>query len=78
MENPTLIIDNLLIRVPGLTPDRARSLGREIGRLLAADPPAVTQSRQLGALSLKLEAAESDGHDKLAAQIAGAVRRGVR
>jgi hypothetical protein len=77
METPKLIIDNLLITVPGLSAGQARSLGRDAGRLLASDPPAVKQSRHLGALTLKLQVADIDDPARLAARIAGAIRRGV-
>lgn len=77
MAEPALTIRDLRLRVPGLGREEARRLGEAVARELAANPPAASGPRQLGALDLRVPGAAAGGTQQLASQIAASLRRSL-
>lgn len=78
MPEPALTIRDLRIRVPGLGREEARRLGEAVARELAANPPAVSGPRQLGALDLRVHGTAAGGTQQLASQIAASLRHSLQ
>ncbi|MBZ4420169.1 hypothetical protein [Myxococcus sp. RHSTA-1-4] len=77
MADERVVIEELVLRVPGLGADEARLLAADVaervGRGLASAPP----SRSLGALELKVSVPRGMDRARLAEHLAGAILRGV-
>ncbi len=74
-KSPTVRIDKLHLRVPGLTPDQARRLGTLVAQRLAASPPVSKGSRVISAISVRLRTRGTGTPDQIADDIVGHVRR---
>jgi hypothetical protein len=70
MPGETVRIDELHLRVPGLSADEARRLGEEVARRVADALPVEGRVEHLGALDLRLTVAYGTPRDRLAAEIA--------
>lgn len=55
MNPPTLRIDELSLRVPGLNPRDAQRFAEQVAQQLAAQLPGTLAPRQIGTLQLKLK-----------------------
>jgi hypothetical protein len=74
MKSPTVRIDKLHLRVPGLSPDQARRLGTLVGRRIAASPPATKGSQVISAISVRLRTRGTGTPEQMADDIASHVR----
>ena len=73
MPAETVRIDDLHLRVPGVSADEARRLGEEVARLVAEDLSVQGRVEHLGALDLRLSIAPRTPRDRLAEEIARAI-----
>jgi hypothetical protein len=71
-------IDELHLRVPGLSREEARQLGEEVALRLATDLRGSARSQHLGSLELRTTVAQGASRDELTRQIADAIRRALR
>jgi hypothetical protein len=63
-------IDDLVLRVPGYSPDEARELGEEVAKQVAANLPDGMKAGKIPAIDIKLQATQHKGKDELAKAIA--------
>ncbi len=75
MKSRALRIDELRLRVPGLSSARARQLGETVAQRLAENPPRSFSSGRVPALSLRVYAANSASVEQLADTIAAKIHR---
>lgn len=73
MDAADLRIDRLVLRVPGLTPDEARALGREVAERLAR-APAPGSAARVGALELRVDVPRGVPREHLARLVAERIR----
>ena len=71
-------IDELHLRVPGLSREEARRLGEEVALRLAKDLQGSVRPQLLGSLELRMTAAHGASRDELTRQIADAIWRALR
>jgi hypothetical protein len=71
-------IDELHLRVPGLSQDDGRRLGEEVARQVADQLPTGGRIEELGALSVRLTVPEGTSRDRLAAAIANLILERLR
>ncbi len=71
-------IDRLILQIPGLTKDQARTLGAEVADRLAERLPEDVRSRQLGALNVRLTLPATTPRDQLAGPIVDAIIEALR
>lgn len=70
-------IEEMRLRVPGISADEARGLGEEVARRIADGLPVVNGTRQLGALRLRVTVPEGTSRDQMASLIAETILRGI-
>jgi len=63
-------IEELVLRVPGLTVDEARRLAADVARRVAERLPAATRPLHLGALDLRITVPRGTPRSELAATLA--------
>ena len=73
MMDEILHIDELRLRVPGLPPEDARSLGDEVTQRIADGLPDTIRPTHLGALELRIMVPTGTPRDRLASLIAEAI-----
>jgi hypothetical protein len=71
-------IDELRLRVPGLTREQAYLLGQEVAQRLAVELSASTRTQQLGVLNLRVNLEPGTPRERLGELIAQAVTRSLR
>ena len=76
MNEPTLRIDALNLRVPGLHPRDARQFAEQVARQLAAQLPALVTPQQIGELQVRLQSPES-ARRELPATVARSIARRI-
>jgi hypothetical protein len=77
MVDETVRIEEMRLRVPGLSADEVHGLGEEVARRVVDGLPGGHGSRRLGALSLRVTVPEGTSRDRMASLIAEAILRGV-
>ena len=70
MSAESIHIDELRLRIPGLTEAEARRLGEEIARRVAEELPAHGSLRRLSLVDMRLSIPAGVSKDQLAARIA--------
>jgi hypothetical protein len=73
MHAETVRIDDLHLRVPGLSVEEARQMGEEVARRVAEALPVHGRKERLGVLDLRLSIPYGTPRDRLAALIARAI-----
>lgn len=73
MAGETLRIEQLRLRIPGLSGEEARELGSEVAQRVADGLPTGAGPQQLGALDLRVMLPTGTERDRLATLIAEAV-----
>jgi hypothetical protein len=73
MPAETVRIDDLHLRVPGVSAEEARQLGEEVARLVAEDLSVQGRVEHLGALDLRVSVAQGMPRNRLAEEIARAI-----
>lgn len=75
MPEPSLHINNLHLRVPGLGREEARRLGEAVARELAKSPPPPNGRREIGTVAIRMPAPSNASTTTLASQIAARIRQ---
>lgn len=70
MDSELIRIDELRLRIPGLTEHEARRLGQEIARRVAEELPPESRTERLSLLELRIPLPTGVPKDRLAARIA--------
>ena len=70
MPSDEIRIDQLRLRIPGLTEQEARTLGEEIAQRVAGSLPAHGRTEHLGSLDLRIFVPTGTSRDRLAERIA--------
>lgn len=78
MPAETVQIDDLFLRVPGLSVDEARSVGEDIARRVADALSGDVRDAHLGALNLRVTAPNGTSRDQLVQMIADRILAGIR
>ncbi len=78
MPGETVRIDELHLRVPGLSAEEARRLGEEVAWRMADALPVEGRVEHLGALDLRLTVPSGTPRDRLAEEIARAILQKLR
>lgn len=73
MPNDRVIIEELFLRLPGLTGDEARAVARDVAERVGRGLADALPARALGALELKLTARSGATRDEMAHQAAQAI-----
>jgi hypothetical protein len=73
MPAETVRIDDLHLRVPGVSAEEARRLGEAVARRVAEELSVQGRVEHLGALDLRLSIAPGTPRDRLVAEIARAI-----
>lgn len=68
-----VIIEELFLRLPGLSADEARAVAREVAERVGRGLAEALPSRALGALELKLTARAGDSRDEMVNGVASAI-----
>ena len=71
-------IDELRLAIPGLTREQAYRLGQDVAQRLGSDLPSAVRRQQLGELSLRLQLQPGMPPERLAQEIAIAIKRSLR
>jgi hypothetical protein len=66
-------INDLLLRIPGLSRDEAENLGREIAKRIASGLPPGVGSRYINGLELQLSVPNGTSHTGMAEKISKAI-----
>lgn len=77
MKRDTVHIDELRLRAPALTNAEGRALGNAVAKRLAALPPDLKRSQTIDRLTLQVKSSSTASVDRLAAEIANAIRNRV-
>lgn len=72
-----LTIEELVLRVPGMNSDEARSLGNEVALIVADGLPVERGVRKLDALDLRVAVPSGASRSRVARLIAEAILRGL-
>jgi hypothetical protein len=72
-----LQIDELVLRVPGLSEEEGRGLGEEVVRRVVDGLPAQQRDRRLGALDLSVSVPVGTSRSRMATLIAEAIVKGL-
>jgi len=78
MASETIRIEELHLRVPGLSREEARRLAEDVARLVAEALPASGRSERLGALDIRTSIPSATPRDRLASLIAGSILEKLR
>jgi hypothetical protein len=78
MPNETVHIDELYLRVPGLSMDEARRLSEEVTRRVADALPGHGRAGHLGALDLRVTIPHGTPRDRLALVVAEKILLGLQ
>jgi hypothetical protein len=77
MARDTVRIDELRLRVPGLSAAQARVLATNIAQRVADGLPSDGPARRLGALHLRVPAAPGSSHAGLEQAVTGSIVKGL-
>jgi hypothetical protein len=75
MNQPTIKIEELRLRVPGMNPREARQFGEQVARQLAGQLPASVRSRQIGSMNVRVNLPTGTSRANLPASIARNIAR---
>ena len=78
MPAETVRIDDLHLRVPGVSAEEARQLGEEVARRVAEELSVQGRVEHLGALDLRLSVPKGMPRDRLSEEIARAIIEKLR
>jgi hypothetical protein len=77
MNHPAVKIDELRLRVHGLSRREAGQLGEQVARELAAQLPASAAPRHIGSIHVRVKARAGDSPGRLSTTIAGSIARRI-
>jgi hypothetical protein len=77
MARDTVRIEELRLRVPGLSAEQARALALNVAQRVADGLPADGPARRLGALHLRVPAAPGSSHAGLEQAVTGSIVKGL-
>lgn len=71
-------VNELRLRVPGLSAEEGRAFGEDVARRVAETLSQQMNPRQLGALTLKVRLPAGTPHNQVAGAVAKAILRGLK
>lgn len=71
-------IDQLLLRIPGITPEEGRIMAESIAAKLSAYEYSGRADRNISQLNIRVTINEGTGRDEMAAMISGQILSGVK
>ena len=77
MKQGKVQIDELRVRVPGLSREYGERLGAEIKRQLASTLPQPLTSKRISELSLRIESSGPNSVERIASQVAARIRLSI-
>jgi len=77
MKSATVHINELQVRVSGLTPEQARRLGETVAKRLAELPFATGQSRKIPAVNVRVQSSGTNSIERMTEEIALGIRRSL-
>lgn len=77
MKSATVQINQLRLRVPGLTQEQARRLGEVVAKRLTELPLDTNHSRQIPALVLRVRSGPTSSMERMANDITNRIRHGL-
>jgi hypothetical protein len=77
MARDTVRIEELRLRVPGLSPAQARTLATHVAQRVADGLPPDGPARRLGALHVRVPAAPGTSHAGLEQAVTGSILKGL-
>lgn len=77
MDDGTVRINELRLRVPGMHAEEGRSFGEDVVRCIAEALPRPMNSRRFGALNLKANVPAGTPRNQIAGVVAKAILRGL-
>jgi hypothetical protein len=78
MDDGTVRIKELRLRVPGVSADEGLTIGDELAQRIAQSLPRQVMSQDLGALNLRVRVASRASRSQLVAEAAKAILRGLK
>jgi len=73
MQPDRLVIEELFLRLPGLSAVEARAVAREVAERIGIGLVAALPARELGALDLRLTVPANASRDQMVETVAGAI-----
>lgn len=77
MGRETVRIEEMRLRIPGLSAEEARTLGQDVARLLSEQLPRSGPTRHLGLLDLRTNIPQGTPRDRLAELIVQAIKKSL-
>jgi hypothetical protein len=78
MDDGSVRINELRLRVPGLSAEEGRSMGEELAQALAQGLPRQSTSQELGALNLRVMVASGVSRNQVVAEAARAILKVIK
>jgi hypothetical protein len=74
---PEVKIGDLRIRVPGLSPEQARSFASDVARRVSESLPSPVRTADFAQITIRLSVPEGSSHEALKAGVAKAIREAL-
>lgn len=78
MDDGRVRVNELQLRVPGMSTEEGRVFGEDVVRRVVATLPQQMNPRQLGTLNLKVRVPAGTPHNQIAGVVAKAILRGLK